>query len=47
MLNEFPLKKTSLKIIYGNENNNDINKSFSMVRIAMRFVPKDRSEFKY
>ena len=38
MLENFPLTKTSLNIIWGDENDNDINKAFARVIRVMRFV---------
>ena len=47
MLKVLSLTKTSLDIICGNENGDNINKAFVRVRRAMRFVPKDENKVKY
>ena len=47
MLKTFPLRKISMNIIFGNYNDNDINKVFFVVPREIRFVPKDVNKVKY
>ena len=43
MENVLPFITTSLKIIFGNENENYTDKLYARVHREMKFVPKDRN----